>query len=194
MVSIKRPKLDDLISVSMIHTTLFKQTLTTRLGLDFVKKIYRTVYGDNNCKIFVAYEDERPLGFITATENFKETNENISKNISFRYKIALIPKFIFNPFLVVSFLVSAILHNQIKRYLGQNAIYVMTIGVDIHSQKKGIGKKLMAKLISEYGSMKKRVVVDTEANNKKAVAFYKSIGFKIEREILGNIIFGLDLT
>jgi len=69
----------------------------------------------------------------------------------------------------------------------------LTIVVHPDFQGKGVGKLLFLHLLQEIKAHRKdiyRVELIARESNRKAIAFYQSIGFKIEGRLVGRISTG----
>jgi len=69
----------------------------------------------------------------------------------------------------------------------------LTIAVDPDYQDKGIGKTLFQALLKEVTENRKdilRIELITRESNKKAIAFYQSLGFVIEGRLVNRIMSG----
>lgn len=67
--------------------------------------------------------------------------------------------------------------------LNKNEYYISNVAVYPEFQGKGIGKKLILHVETDAKkTLSKRIVLDVEKDNIKAIDFYKSLGYEIENE------------
>lgn len=67
---------------------------------------------------------------------------------------------------------------------------ILTLFVDSHYQRQGIGKMLVKQLTKEFSKKNiSRLFVDTYSDNDQALIFYKAMGFKKVDKVIDSFIF-----
>jgi len=192
MIIIKKAQNNEIISISKIHFNLFTNTLSSKLGIDFLINLYNIVFEDEKSSILVIKNSNKIIGFLSYTNNFNYTDKNISKNLPILLKIKSLLILIRNPRLIKKTIIKALFDIYLKNNIKNNSIYVLTFGIKKEYQRLGLGKKLIMRLISIAKKKNVKIFLDTELSNGGAVRFYSKMGFKIKKKILGNIIFYRD--
>lgn len=179
----EKETINDIVS---IHMDTFQGFFLTFMGKGFLKLMYRSYVEYNNSGILVAFEDEKPIGFLA-----------YSGDLSGLYKYMIKKRLI--PFAWYSFgallrkptvfmrLVRAFLKpSETKRK--EKYVELASIGVAPNAKSKGVGSKLIDVLKSkidfnEYAY----ITLETDAiNNDGANHFYQKNGFVLEREFETN--------
>ena len=70
---------------------------------------------------------------------------------------------------------------------------ILTLFVSNDYQRLGVGRNLIKKMFQKLKSKNvKRIYVDTQRSNTKALGFYKKMGFKVEDQIADSTILTKD--
>lgn len=165
-------------------------TTSSAIGHSYLTTLYTTLLKQPEIQIgLVAKEKGKILGAITATSDIRITQTNLAKAL-IPGKIPAILKAVLgrkvNPW---DFVKRMQFESKLVSDFPQPYATVLTLFVDPEFRRKGVGKKLMASIISEMKRRKVSVLyVDTRATNTAARRFYTSVGFKELRHIGEDVI------
>jgi len=181
------------ISESKIVAYHHKMNLITpfsKIDGNYLEQFYNLLLSDSKSHLcFVAKEKGAIVGAITTTLDLHTTNKILRGLVS--------PFLIFNT--IKAILLGKLAINEIfgrlqfEKYLlkSTSRTYpsILTLFVVDGYQRKGIGKSLIKTTLKKLERQKiKKVYVDTLKTNKKAIIFYKSLGFTVKNVIADSII------
>lgn len=181
----------DIPAVVQLHRTVLGHTLNARVGAWFLIHLYEQLLSaDNNGYGFVYKEQGQVLGFVSVCLDYVALNKRIVDSFSWQKKFKLAWYMSTHPKKIVQFWRKMQFGTLLQSLLPQPTPYVLTLGVDIHQQGKGIGKYIM-QAVEDYFRQHACSVyyLDTEEANAPAVAFYKKNGFTVVDVKDGNVIF-----
>lgn len=168
----------DIGTVSRLH----QQTLDTpgsKIGMVYLTHLYSSLYKNNLC--FTAVDQGQVIGAITATSNLKEIQA-----FSWKVVIATILPIILGKVTIAEVLNRVWFDIFILKHLQKPYLYISTLFADKKFQRKGIGKKLIERVLKEKKIT--NIYVDTYLNNKKAIKFYKALGFRVVCRITDSLV------
>lgn len=177
-MKIRRLSQKDIEIVSKLH----QQTLDTpgsKIGMVYLTHLYGSLYKNNLC--FTAIDQGQVIGAITATANLKEIQA-----FSWKVVIATILSIILGKVNTAEVLNRAWFNFIILKHLQRPYLYISTLFVDKKFQRKGMGKKLIERVLKEKKIV--NIYVDTYLNNKKAIKFYKALGFEVVCRITDSLV------
>jgi len=169
----------DLEQVVRIHQNVLGYTFNSRLGLDHLSFLYRTMLQDDQSYVGVASIDNQPVGVISGTLDMEKIKAFILNSYKLRQWANLIFRVLVRPSLIHELWKG----NSIGRpvYFEGNLVQpiLTAIAVDASCQGKGIGKYLVNDLESFF--QRKHIEayrLDTLIENSNARKFYESLGFQ----------------
>lgn len=167
-----------------IHLNTFKGFFLTFMGRGFLKQMYRSYLEHMDSGILIAFERNKPIGFLA-----------YSKDLSGLYKYMLKKRlFIFAWFSLGAFLRSPKVFMRLLRALLKPSesirkdryVELSSIGVDPEFKSRGIGSRLISvlKKIVDFNEFT-YIKLETDAiENDLANHFYQKNGFVLEREFV----------
>ena len=167
--------------VVQIHLNTFIGFFLTFMGKGFLKVMYSSYCKHNESGLLVAFDDDRPVGFLAYSGNFSGLYKYMIKTKLFQfgwYSLGAMfrkPKVFFH--LVKGFLKPG----ETKR--DEAYLELSSIGVAPECKGQGVGSKLIDALKENTDFCKYAYVnLETDAlNNEAANAFYVKNGFVLER-------------
>lgn len=177
--------------VIKLHQQVLGYTLNAKLGDQHLDHLYRVILQEkNNGLALVSIDDNgRVTGFISACRDLKKLERSINKSFNSANFIRFIGYFLFHPFDVVHYLRHALFTNHLHHHYSQPLASILTLGVDNHRQRGGIGRNLIDELISRLKDFGVRTLyVDTVITNNQAISFYKKQNFIAQETVQGNLI------
>lgn len=186
-------RLSDLDQIAKLHQQTLK-TASVYLGEDYLKNNYQQIISDNKTNLAIlACKEKKVIGVITASLDLRKTISALS--MGFLDTLALIAKkILFKPSLMSEFINHIYLEIKVLHKYPAPYQTILTLFVSNDYQGLGVGGKLTKKMIQKLKSRKvKRLYVDTQKSNKKALSFYKKMEFKIEDQIADSTILTLNL-
>lgn len=183
---IKKTEKNIINTVVSIHIETFKGFFLTFMGTGFLKLMYRSYTEYKDSGILVAFEGEKPVGFLAYSGDFSGLYKYMIKK-----RIILFAWYSFGAFLrkpkVFIRLVSAFLKpKEVKRE--EKYVELASIGIEPDMKSKGVGSKLIDVLkaqtdFTEYAY----ITLETDAeNNESANYFYRKNGFVLKRKFETN--------
>lgn len=189
----REAKLSDLDQIAKLHQQTLK-TASAYLGEDYLKNNYQQIISNNKTNLAIlALEDKKVIGVITASLDLRETISTLSMG-SLDTLALITKKILFKPSLMFEFINHIYLEIKVLHKYPAPYQTILTLFVSNDYQGLGVGRKLTKKMIQKLKSRKvKRLYVDTQKSNKKALSFYKKMGFKIEDQIADSTVLALTL-
>lgn len=189
----REAKLSDLDQIAKLHQQTLK-TASAYLGENYLKNNYQQIISDNKTNLAIlACKEKKVIGVITASLDLRKTISALSMR-SFDTVALITKKILFKPSLVFEFINHIYLEIKILHKYPAPYQTILTLFVSNDYQGLGVGRKLTKKMIQKLKSGKvKRIYVDTQKSNKKALSFYKKMGFKVEDQIADSTVLTLTL-
>lgn len=190
---IKRFSFKDIDRAAMLHSKTLSQTPLSKLGQRYLRLLYERITLEPTIG-FVIYDKKRLIGVITATTDLKQTQKRLPKRFVI-FVIFLLIKNIFLGKLQLNAVIRRLSFDFLVLKIFKNPYStILTLFIDKDFRRQGMGKYVTCKVLNE---MKKKgvrkVYVDTLIENKKALIFYKKLGFKRERRLTDSIILSFNL-
>ena len=164
-----------------LHTLAFPHFFLTRLGVPFLKALYRGYIEDPNSGIIIALEGKKIVGFAAYSEDYPLFFKKMIKKHVVRFALCSAKVAFLHP-------------SYIKRILGafkksdsvtktEKYVELASICVDPEKKNHGIGTALISRLKSTVDFSKFSYInLETDAdNNKAANDFYLNNGFVLSR-------------
>ena len=180
MLIIREAKKTDSSQIVAIHFSAFQDFFLTSLGGKFLKLYYESVRDHQDGILLVSELNGNVIGFCAGTLLSSGFNIRLIKSKMISYGMAALILLFSKP--------NSILHlfrNMIKEEPSEgddgNYSELLSIGVDPHVQRIGVGKALLQNLeieVKKRGS--KRLSLTTDySDNDGALSFYKSLGYEL---------------
>lgn len=167
----------DIDDVVRIHEKVLPTT-TARIGL--LPFFYRCMINHPDEHIaLVATEKTRIIGAITVTRDAHKTQAYLAKLSTLLPLLSAIMR----RRVTVSELLDRMFTEHATIAVARPYQTMLTLVVDSHWQRKGIGARLVSSL-----NVNGKLYVDTETTNIKAQQFYKRIGFRFIKTIRNSMI------
>ena len=181
---------NDLGHVVRIHQNVLGYTFNSRLGLDHLSFLYRTMAQDDQSYVGVASIDNQPVGVVSGTLNMEKIKSSMLSSLKFQQWANLLFHVLRQPGLIHEWWKG----NRIGRpvyFAGDLVQPILTaIAVDPRCQGKGIGKCLVSDLESFFQRKNIQVYrLDTLIENSNARKFYESLGFQQVEMRADSIVF-----
>ncbi len=173
---------DIIDDVSEIHLKSFKGFFLTFMGKGFLKLMYRSYTEHRNSGVIVAFEDNKPVGFLAYSGELSGLYKYMIKKRLVPFAWYSFLAFLKNPSIFMRLLRALLKPNEAKRE--EKFVELASIGVSPDASSKGIGSQLIDYLkarvdFSEY----EYISLETDAeNNEAANRFYLKNGFVKQRE------------
>jgi len=177
---------DILNSIVSIHLSTFKGFFLTFMGGGFLKLMYRSYVEYNNSGVLVAFENDKPVGFLAYTGDLSKLYKYMIKKRLIPFAWYSIGAFLRKPAVFMRLVRALLKPGEAKRE--EKYVELASVGVAPEIVSKGVGSKLIDALkekvdFTEY----EYITLETDAeNNDGANHFYKKNGFVAEREFETN--------
>lgn len=177
---IRKPKKEDVQTISDIHLKAFEGFFLSELGSDFLSTYYNIVRENDRGVLLGCFEGNKLLGFCAATTLSEGFNKYLVKSNFFSFsKIGLFLLFSRPKALL------RLLKNFTKSdsSVSDDGLYaeLLSIGVSPAAQGKGVGKQLLMALEEYLNEMNvSQLSLTTDFyDNEKTLNFYKGLGYEI---------------
>lgn len=185
-MEIKKILKKDLDALIEVHKNSFNGFFLTGLGDEFLKTYYNSLRKDQRAILLGMYDEENLLGFCAATYLSKGYNTYLIKNNLLNYLIVGI-KILFSKPTAILRLVKNFSKGD-STNIKDNGEYaeLLSIGVSVNNQGKGVGKTLLLELEKELklkGCSNLSLTTDFY-NNEKTIEFYKRLGYSFYYEFI----------
>jgi hypothetical protein len=181
---------DDLERVVRIHQNVLDYTFNSRLGLDHLSFLYRTMAQDDQSYVGVASINNTPVGVVSGTLNMDKIKSSMLSSFKLRQWANLIIHTLRQPSLTHEWWKGNIIGHPV--YVEGNLVQpiLTAIAVDSSYQGKGIGKRLVRDLESFFQRKNiKHYRLDTLIKNSNGRKFYESLGFQQVEMRADSIVF-----
>lgn len=188
---VRHMKESDIPKVAQLHQKSLTD-IPTGIGMDYLTEFYKKLVAHTLSHVcLVGVSGGEIVGVITSTRNFKQTQALI-------YKLTFSPKIVLKIMCAIisgKISIRDILHRMLfEKKLGSRynpfSAYILTLFVVQEYRRKGVGKRLVTKLLDylKRGGVKK-VSVDTRSDNMQGRRFYSAVGFKELLSAFNTILF-----
>ncbi len=181
---------DDLERVVQIHHNVLGYTFNSRLGLDHLSFLYRTMLHDDQSYVGVASIDNQPVGVVSGTLDVEKVKSFLLSSFKRRQWANLLFHLLGQPSLIHEWWKGNVIGRPV--YFEGNLVQpiLTAIAVDSSYQGKGIGKRLVRDLESFFQRKHIKVYrLDTLIGNSSARKFYEDIGFQQVEMRADSIVF-----
>lgn len=179
----------DINSLASLHVNALPETVSSKIGLFYLKRVYWTVVKNKkNNLAFVASGKGKIVGAVAATTDLKLFGDQFKKGLSlkdFTLIAAAIITFKVTPFEILN---RFLFENQLPQNYKKSYVTITVLFVNKKFRGKGIGSALVKKVIKHYKGKVTNIYVDTLLKNKKAIDFYRSLGFRTQKEIKDSVL------
>ncbi len=175
--------INDIVS---IHLDTFKGFFLTFMGRGFLRLMYRSYVEHNSSGVLVAFEDEKPIGFLAYSGDLSGLYKYMIKKRLIPFAWYSLGAFFRKPTVFMRLIRAFLKPGETKRI--EKYVELASIGVAPEIKSKGVGSQLIDTLkasvnFDEYSY----ITLETDAvNNDAANHFYKKNGFVLEREFETN--------
>lgn len=184
--SITKTEKETISNIVSIHLDTFQGFFLTFMGRGFLKLMYRSYVEYNNSGILVAFEDEKPVGFLAYSGDLSGLYKYMIKKRLIPFAWYSLGAFFRKPTVFMRLGRAFLKPGETKRE--EKYVELASIGVSPNIKSKGVGSQLIDALKSkvdfnEYAY----ITLETDAvNNDGANHFYQKNGFVLEREFETN--------
>lgn len=171
--------IEDVVS---IHLATFQGFFLTFMGRGFLRQMYRSYCDHKDSGLLVAFESEKPIGFLTYSCNISGLYKFMIKKRLILFAWYSLGAFLRKPKVFMRLLRAFLKPSETKRE--EAYVELASIGVSPDAKSKGIGSQLIDELKNRVDFYKYAyITLETDAvNNEGANYFYQKNGFVIERE------------
>jgi ribosomal protein S18 acetylase RimI-like enzyme len=177
-VVVRTGTIADAPTAARLHTEQLDEGMLSSFGPRFLGYLYRRLVLTPGCFLLIAERDDKPVGFIAATEDTGAFYKQFLIRDGFLAALTSAPRII----RVLPRAVETLRHGSKPRAASTPA-ELLSAGVDRRIRGGGIGRVLFStalKDLASRGAPKVQLVVAKD--NVGAVGLYKSLGFWVEEE------------
>lgn len=167
--------------VVSIHLETFQGFFLTFMGRGFLTQMYRSYCKYNDSGLYVAFQNERPVGFLAFSANLSGLYKYMIKTRLFPFAWYGIGAFFRKPKIFIRLLRAFLKPNESKR--AEKYVELASIGVAPEAKERGIGSELISRLVADTDfDDYAYITLETDAeDNEIANRFYLKNGFSLVR-------------
>lgn len=175
----EKETINDVVS---IHLDTFQGFFLTFMGRGFLKLMYRSYVEYDNSGVLVAFENEKPIGFLAYSGDFSGLYKYMIRKRLIPFAWYSLRAFLREPRVFIRLIRAFLKPNEAKR--NEKYVELASIGVKQESKHKGVGSKLIEELVRTVDLKKyKYINLETDAtNNEEVNKFYCKNSFVLVRE------------
>jgi ribosomal protein S18 acetylase RimI-like enzyme len=182
---IREAAIEDLDEVALIHALTIPHSINSAMGLNRLRGLYLITLLDKDSLLLVATEDNRVIGFISGTSEFRNLARGATTDISIRQIVNVFKKM--NPFRLIIAAFDLILLSRAFQSLG-NFYYFSTWGM-LPKSPPAAGSALFRELVKlARNSGSEAVVVNVSKSNLKVLQMYRTLGFLPVAKTISELI------
>ena len=165
---IKRKEIE---TIAELHYNFMNGTLLQGFGIEFLADLYEAI---SECgAIYVCREKSEIVGFVAGVTDTVMIIKNLASKKLIRIMQHIIRGMITNPRVIMGVIQSVLYHTD------DISAELVSIVVSKDHEGRGIGTKLVRRLITYFGNKKVgRFKVITDVGNVRANDFYRKLGFR----------------
>lgn len=184
----RRLQVSDIEDVIKLHQTMLPTTVSSRIGYGYLREVYKIVISHpethlNYCAVYKGLL----IGVITVSKNLGITHKMISP-FSLHIFLPVGLAFIMGKVTFLELFQKINFERRVLKKFRAPQPYILTFFVARDYQRKGIGRKLMEKVMTEVKKRFDSLYVDTQLPNIPARAFYHAMGFAQMSVIYDSVI------
>ena len=167
--------------VVSIHLETFQGFFLTFMGRGFLTQMYRSYCKHNDSGLYVAFQNERPVGFLAFSANLSGLYKYMIKTRLFPFAWYSIGAFFRKPKIFFRLLRAFLKPSESKR--AEKYVELASIGVAPEAKEQGVGTELISRLVADTDfDYYAYIALETDAeDNKIANRFYLKNGFSLVR-------------
>lgn len=183
---IENTEKDTINDIVSIHLNTFIGFFLTFMDRGFLNLMYRSYAEYKDSGILVAFEEEKPVGFLAYSGDLSGLYKYMIKKRLIPFAWYSLGAFFRKPTVFMRLVRAFLKPGESKRE--EKYVELASIGVDPNVKSKGVGSQLIDALKAQVDFSKyEYITLETDAvNNEGANHFYKKNGFVIEREFETN--------
>ena len=170
---------DIIEQVVKLHISSFKGFFLSSMNYGFLKTLYKSFCEHHSSDLLVAFDEDRPVGFIAYSRDTSEIYSYMLKKHFFSFGWYSFLAFLRRPAIFRKLFGAFGMSSQTKR--STHYVKLFSIGVDPEYQDKGVGSLLIQTLKKRLDfSRYDYITLETDAHgNDAANAFYVKNGFRL---------------
>lgn len=182
-------KTEHIPEVAQLHIMGIKEGFFGSLGNKFVCCLYQAIIESDQAFGFVAIKDGEVLGFVSCVESLSSVYKHIIKKDFCKLAWAMLPKML-RWYNIKNTIATLLYPSKTRKNLPSAEI--LTIVVDKHVRKMGVGRRLIEQSYDEFCKRGIKWIKVITGEDQQADEFYKTVGFKLidhsqRRGVLLNI-------
>ena len=180
-----KPKEKKLIDrVVTIHLLAFSGFFLSSLNRGFLRCLYKSICEYENSDLLVAFEDEKPVGFLAYGKNIGGLYSYMIKTHVIEFAWFSFLAFLKRPSILPKMLRALTMPSKNKRHT--HTVKVSSIGVDPEYRNRGIGTLLLDEMKRDINFEDiDYVTLETDAiDNDNTIEFYVRNGFRFSYQFV----------
>lgn len=189
-MTLKRISKTEVQQVVTLHSSCLPETTSSKLGPEYLNQLYLQLLSSPLHHELLGISDNNSIvGVITITNDLDFTISQISPSILGSQMKLLVLSILRGRISLFSLAQRFLFEKMMLSKLPRPHSFIMTLFVHPSYRRKGIARKLMNAAITWSKEQKRDVlIVDTEITNTAAQHFYRELGFRTMKEMLGSTV------
>jgi ribosomal protein S18 acetylase RimI-like enzyme len=185
VLEIREATIRDLDAIALIHSLTIPYSINSAMGVSRLSYLYQFTLRDLDSLLLVATVDNRVIGFISGTSEFRNLARGATSNISIGQIVNVLRKM--NLFKLVIAAVDLILLS--RAFQGQGNFYYFSTWGMLPNSHPTAGAALFRELEKRARNTgSKAVVVNVGKSNAKVLQMYLSLGFLPVTKTISELI------
>ena len=162
--------------LSTLHVEALPNTVSSKIGCHYLESLYRSIAKNkkNNCA-FIAIENSKIVGVITATTNLELFQSQAKKDLSIKNYLLTLLSIITLKVSFLEILKRIQFENKLIKSYKKSYATIIILFVNKDQRRKGIASNLIKKILNFYSNKSENIYVDTFLKNKGAIKQHKII-------------------
>lgn len=181
---------DEFLSdVVRIHRNGLGYSLNSRLGIEHLAFLYRSLLVDPNSYVRVAFAEGRPVGVVSGTSDLKDSKSRLLRSMSRGRILGIAAKLLVQPRLVLQWWQGTTIEAPVRCEGEEVAAVLTALAVQPAERGAGAGRLLVRALETLFAERRLHYYrLDTLTENAQAREFYKKLGFREVEVRAGSIV------
>lgn len=187
-LTLRAMRLEDVPTVAGLHHRILHDTVSSRLGIPFLERLYAGLLADPMARSWVAWSDGQLLGFISVTKDLSATEAAMRAAIPFRERLLVLWDLVTSHVRLRGLAGHELMRIYARLRFGRRLRWILTLGVRDYARGTGLAGELLEAADAFLGPNADRYFVDTRHDNPIGLAFYARNGFVRQATIAGNVV------
>jgi len=182
-------KLEDTAKLSVFHRESLPDTISSKMGKNYLEAIYRSIVKNRGNNLAYLMEEKGQItGAICSTYDLGLFQTQVIKELKFTDYIQILVAIASFKATLINILKRMFFEKTLIKSYKKNYVSILILFTTEKFRRRGIGSRLIKRVLKQTNKKVKYFYVDTLSTNKTALNLYKTLGFKIKKRIADSIL------